>query len=131
MKTTFLFFVYLFAGAVGAQEIQRINPEGMTQPTSYSHEVRYGNLLFLAGQVSTDTEGNVIGEGDPSAATGSQVIRLFAKAFYHVTGKRPVDPNWESRGRNVQQYELRVQRLDSRFDARLGLLYESYCLMQF
>ena len=64
MKTTFLCFVFLFAGAVGAQEIQRINPEGMTQPTSYSHVVRHGNLLFLAGQVSTDTEGNVIGEGD-------------------------------------------------------------------
>lgn len=68
---------------------------------------------------------NVIGEGDSSAAIGSQVIRLFAKAFYHVTGKRPVDPNWESRGRNVQQYELRVQRLDSRFGERLGSLYES------
>ena len=44
------------------------------------------------------------------------MIRVFAKALYHVTGTRPVDPNWENRGRAVQQHELRVQRLDVRFD---------------
>jgi len=53
-----------------------------------------------------------------------QVIRVFAKALYHVTATRPVDRNWENRGRNVQQYELRVQRLDERFDRRLRELYE-------
>jgi hypothetical protein len=62
--------------------------------------------------------------GDPSPchdpyATGCQVIRVFAKAIYHVTGTRPVDPNWDKRRRDVQQYELRVQRLDLRFDERL------------
>ena len=51
------------------------------------------------------------------------LIRLLAKAVYHVAGKRPVDPNWENRGRNVQQYELRVRRLDERFDARLKELF--------
>jgi alpha-glucosidase len=52
------------------------------------------------------------------------VVRLFARATYHATALRPVDPNWESRGRNVQQYELRVRRLDERFDKRLRELYE-------
>ena len=37
----------------------------------------------------------------------------------------PVDPNWESRGRNVQQYELRVRRMDVRFDEKLRELYDS------
>jgi hypothetical protein len=42
-----------------------------------------------------------------------------------LTGTRPVDPNWENRGRNVQQYELRVQRMDARFDEKLKELYDS------
>jgi hypothetical protein len=54
----------------------------------------------------------------------NQVIRVFAKALYQVTGKRPVDSDWEKRGRDVQQYELRVQRLDLRFDERLKATYE-------
>ena len=41
-----------------------------------------------------------------------------------MTGTRPVDPNWENRGRAVQQYELRVGRLDIRFDGRLQEIYE-------
>ena len=61
---------------------------------------------------------------DPLAGP-NQVIRVFAKALYRVTAMRPVDPNWERRGRAVQQYELRVQRLDERFDKRLKELYES------
>ena len=57
----------LFVVGAAAQEIERINPEGMTQPTAYTHVVRYGELLFLAGQVATDGDGNVIGEGDMRA----------------------------------------------------------------
>jgi hypothetical protein len=34
-----------------------------------------------------------------------------------------VDPNWEKRGRDVQQYELRVQRLDVRFQQKLEDLF--------
>jgi len=67
MKAVLVLITFIFAGASGAQEIQRINPEGMTQPTAYSHVVRHGNLLFLAGQVATDAGGNVIGEGDMKA----------------------------------------------------------------
>ncbi len=53
------------------------------------------------------------------------MIRGFARAIYEVTALRPVDPNWEKRGRSVQQYELGVRRLDVRFDQRLGRLYEA------
>jgi len=55
----------------------------------------------------------------------SPVISEFAKVLYHVTGTRPVDPNWENRGRDVQQYELRVKRLDIQFDEKLKQLYET------
>jgi len=67
---------------------------------------------------------NVLAEpGDPYA-TECQVIRVLAKAAYHVTGTRPVDPNWDNRRRDVQQYELRVQRMDIRFDERLRTIYD-------
>ena len=56
-------------------------------------------------------------------AVASPVIGEFARALYHVTGTRPVDPNWENRGREVQQYELRVKRLDVQFDNRLAEIH--------
>jgi hypothetical protein len=71
----------------------------------------------------------VVGEENMLANPGEpgvgdcQVVRVFAKALYHVTALRAVDPNWENRGRNVQQYELRVQRLDERFDKRVREIY--------
>ena len=59
-------------------------------------------------------------------AGDSQVIRVMAGAIYQVTAKRPVDPNWDTRPRNVwQQYELRVQRLDERLDQSLEKLYSN------
>jgi hypothetical protein len=68
---------------------------------------------------------NVVDETDGPYSTGCQVIRVFAKALYHLTGTRPVDPNWDSRGQDVQQYELRVRRMDIRFDEKLEELYDS------
>lgn len=67
MKTNLAIIALLFVVTANAQDIQRINPEGMTQPTAYTHVVRHDNLLFLAGQVSTDAEGNLVGEGDMGA----------------------------------------------------------------
>jgi enamine deaminase RidA (YjgF/YER057c/UK114 family) len=43
-----------------------VNPSTMVKPVGYSHawEVRGGRLLFLAGQVAFDKDGNVVGRGD-------------------------------------------------------------------
>jgi alpha-glucosidase len=60
-----------------------------------------------------------------SHTADSPIIRQFARALYHVTGTRPLDPNWNNRRRDVQQYELRVKRLDVQFDERLKQLYEA------
>jgi hypothetical protein len=55
----------------------------------------------------------------------NQVIRTMAKAILSVAAARAVDPQWESRPRNVwQQYELRVKRIDTQFDERLKRLYD-------
>jgi len=67
---------------------------------------------------------NVLAEPKDPYATGCQVIRVLAKALYYVTGTRPVDPNFSNRGRTVQQYELRVQRMDVRFDEKLKKVYD-------
>ncbi len=56
---------------------------------------------------------------------GSQVIRGMARAFYKITAFRSVDPDWNNRGRNVQQYELRVKRLDEEFRKAVEALYKA------
>jgi|AP45_3_1055517.scaffolds.fasta_scaffold76267_2 enamine deaminase RidA (YjgF/YER057c/UK114 family) len=47
--------------------IERIQPEGMHRPTGYTHLVKAGNLVFLAGQTATDSSGNVVGIGNVEA----------------------------------------------------------------
>jgi len=80
MKTTLVALSFFIGVTAGAQDIQRINPEGMTQPTAYTHVVRHDNLLFLAGQVSADGEGNVVGAGDMSAQV-RQVLENMKKVL--------------------------------------------------
>jgi enamine deaminase RidA (YjgF/YER057c/UK114 family) len=46
-----------------SQPLQRINPPGLSTPTTYSHIVRAGNTLYIAGQVGADAQGKVVGPG--------------------------------------------------------------------
>jgi alpha-glucosidase len=69
-------------------------------------------------------EENALANPKSPNAGDNEVIRVFAGALYRVCGTRPVDPNWDKRGRDVQQYELRVKRLDVQFDERIKELYE-------
>jgi enamine deaminase RidA (YjgF/YER057c/UK114 family) len=50
-------------GSPMAQTLQRINPPGLSTPTTYSHIVRAGNTLYIAGQVGADAQGKVVGPG--------------------------------------------------------------------
>jgi hypothetical protein len=71
-------------------------------------------------------EENVMADPSQPKVGDSQVVRVLARAVYEVTGKRPVDPNWDARpGRVWQQYELHLQRLDERLDQSLEQLYKS------
>jgi len=47
------------------------NPPNIHTPRGYSHvvEVRSGRMIFIAGQVSLDKSGNVVGQGDFRAQT--------------------------------------------------------------
>ena len=52
------------AGAsLPAQGLQHINPPGLSTPTTYSHIVRDGKTLYIAGQVGADAQGKVAGAG--------------------------------------------------------------------
>jgi hypothetical protein len=70
-------------------------------------------------------EENVLGDTRDPLVGDCMVIREMAKAAYYVTGTRPEDPNWDKRGRAVQQYELRLKRMDVRFDKKLDDLFHS------
>jgi hypothetical protein len=52
----------------------------------------------------------------------ADVLVVMARTFYEVTSARAVDPNWDNR-RDVQQYELRVQRLDERWGEKVKEAY--------
>jgi len=67
MRVTLALLALFCAPALFAQDIQRINPAGMTQPSTYSHLVRTGDLLFIAGQVALDGNGEIVGRGDMTA----------------------------------------------------------------
>jgi alpha-glucosidase len=78
-----------------------------------------------AAKLLVVAEENMTADPQQANVGDNQVVRVFAGAIYEVAGKRPVDPDWETRPRNVwQQYELRVKRLDERFDQRLKALHE-------
>lgn len=51
------------AGVVAGQQLQRINPPGLSTPQTYSHIVRAGKLVFIAGQVGAKADGTLVGPG--------------------------------------------------------------------
>lgn len=70
-------------------------------------------------------EENVLGNPNDADVGPCLEIRELAEALYYVCGTRPVDPNWNHRGRDVQQYEMRVKRVDVELDQKLAQLYEA------
>jgi hypothetical protein len=110
---------------LGSEESLADLPECKKMPAgSIDYTARFLDYVPKAKFMVVDQK-NVLGNLDNPYGTSCQVIRVFAKALYHLTGTRPVNPNWDNRGRNVQQYELRVQRMDLRFDEKLKELYDS------
>jgi reactive intermediate/imine deaminase len=68
LSTARVFVTAILLGGLGVapalgQAVQRINPPGLSTPTTYSHIVRVGNTLYIAGQVGADAQGKVVGPG--------------------------------------------------------------------
>ena len=63
-------------------KIEKLRPSGLHHNPAYSHVVRASgaHTIYLAGQVSTDEEGRVVGEGDLAAQT-TQVMQNIGLAL--------------------------------------------------
>jgi enamine deaminase RidA (YjgF/YER057c/UK114 family) len=84
--------------------LERINPAGLATPQTYSHVIvgSGSRLVFVAGQVAEDDQGNLVGPGDPAvqarqafgnvgralAAAGARPDQV-AKLTIFVVGFRP------------------------------------------
>lgn len=60
--------------------VERIQPEGLPTPPTYSHVVRAGSTIYVAGQVAQNERGEVVGRGDIIAQT-TQVFENLKKAL--------------------------------------------------
>src|SRR5262245_18656847 len=58
-----LTIVMLTIAPAAAQQLQKINPSGLSKPApgTYTHIVRSGKLLFIAGQTPINASGQVVG----------------------------------------------------------------------
>jgi len=58
--------------------IERMNPQGLSTPTGYSHVVatRGGRTIYVAGQVALDAQGRLVGQGDLAAQTRQVFLNL-------------------------------------------------------
>ena len=65
--------------------VQRINPSSIAPPGGYSHVVRDGNTVYVAGQVARNKEGQTVGVGD-AAAQVDQVFKNLQEALGSVGG---------------------------------------------
>jgi len=46
---------------------QHINPEALSRSRGYSQVVKFGNTVYIAGQISAGPDGTVVGKGDPES----------------------------------------------------------------
>lgn len=54
-----------------APVIERLNPQGLSTPTGYTHVVsaRGGRTVYIAGQIALDASGQLVGKGDLATQT--------------------------------------------------------------
>ena len=60
--------------------VERIQPDGLSRPPTYSQVVKAGNTIYIAGQVAQDEHGQLVGPGD-IVAQANQVFENLAKAL--------------------------------------------------
>jgi len=84
-----LLCLFLAGVPVSAQKLERINPAGMSQPETYTHLVKAGNLLFVAGQVGSTADGKIAGPGmkeqlDQALTNLAAILKSQGADFSHV-----------------------------------------------
>ena len=67
--------------------VEHLQPEGMSPNGGrYTHVVKAGPWVFIAGQTASDENGDVVGVGDPKAQVG-QVMKNLRLAVESVGGR--------------------------------------------
>jgi enamine deaminase RidA (YjgF/YER057c/UK114 family) len=95
---SFVFFALTFISCIHVSaQTQFLKPEGIAPGTGYSHVVvtSPGKLIFIAGQIARDRQGNLVGKGDLRA----QAVQVFenlktALASAGATFNDVVKINW-------------------------------------
>ncbi|HET9260310.1 MAG TPA: RidA family protein [Acidimicrobiia bacterium] len=66
----------------------RVDPEGVAPPAGhYSHGIiASGRMLFVAGQVALDEQGNLVGKGDP-AVQARQILTNMQRVIESAGGR--------------------------------------------
>ncbi len=64
---------------------QTINPPALSKPTGYSHVVKAGNTVYIAGQIAMNAKGEVVGVGDVPTQ-GKQVFANLEAAVKAAGG---------------------------------------------
>jgi alpha-glucosidase len=83
-------------------------------------------LPYAAGRsVMAVAEEAVLGDRHAPLVGADPVVRAMASAIHLGTGLREAEPPKDPRDRNIQQYELRVTRMDRGFDERLRAILEA------
>jgi enamine deaminase RidA (YjgF/YER057c/UK114 family) len=77
--------------AAQTAKTERVNPPGLMKPTGYTHTVTVqgGKLVFVAGQVALDKDGNVVGKGDLKAQ--AQQVYENLRVALAAAGASPKD----------------------------------------
>jgi enamine deaminase RidA (YjgF/YER057c/UK114 family) len=90
--------------------LERIQPSDLAASPAYSHVVKAGNTLYIAGQTASGADGQVVGRGDIVAQT-TQVFENLKHAlaaggagFEHLTQLRVylTDPRYRDALRDVR-----------------------------
>ena len=63
--------------------VERSNPSALANPGGYSHVVKDGKTIYVAGQVARNSEGKTVGAGDFSAQA-EQVFKNIQGALESV-----------------------------------------------
>jgi len=88
---TVLSLLLLAVVATAAQRLERNNPQGLAKPApgTYTHVVKAGKMLFIAGQTGVDASGRVVGPGmkeqtEQVFANLAAALKAHGADFSHV-----------------------------------------------
>src|SRR6185503_17460636 len=75
--------VFVLAPLLAFAQVKRSNPPALSKPTGYTHVIEItgpAKMIYVAGQIALDKDGNVVGAGDMKAQA-EQVFKNLETAL--------------------------------------------------